>query len=99
MRRNIEGNTYDTRTARVLMTLSKGSPYGSLWTKEKLCRSPSGEYFIWCSGGPRSLYGKVIKGNHVAGEAIIPMTDLTARVWVADHVNSDVYVRLFGSVK
>lgn len=99
MKKTIEGNTYDTKTARVLMTIAKGSPYGSQWTREKLCRSPSGKFFLWCTGSPQSLYGKVVKGNYVAGEVIIPMTALMARVWVADRVKSDVYVRLFGNVR
>ena len=94
MRKVINGNRYDTETAKLL-----GSGYGSNFLspfhwEEQLYRTNSGKFFLYGPRNPNSSHGVW------AGDSnIIPITTKHALDWCKRHLSADECEMIFGRIK
>lgn len=99
MRKIIGGKMYDTDTATQIGSYEYGYGGNLDYICETLYRKKTGELFLHGEGGPRSKYAcRVDSNSWCGGQSIIPESDFDAKEWVAEHCDTDIYVKLFGSV-
>lgn len=101
MKKIISGKSYDTATA-----LEIGSyiwrPGDRLWGYgEVLHRKKTGEYFLYCYGGPSSEYSQHVEHFNWTdtNEAIVPLSYGVAREWAAERLSGEEYEKIFGKVE
>ena len=101
MKRIINGRLYDTDTARNIGSWSNNLGAGDFKScTEVLYQKKTGEYFLYGSGGPMSVYSEAIgSAGRAGGSDIIPFTEEQARKWVEEKMTSDEYCALFGPVE
>ena len=101
MKKIINGNKYNTDTAKRLGNWSNSSNYRDLnYCSETLYRIKSGRYFLHGEGGPASRYSKSTGNNNWSGsEEIEPMTREAAQEWAEEHLDGDEYEEIFGEVE
>ena len=67
---------YDTENAEVVAKLVRGAFGEPTGYEERLCKTPSGKYFLYVNGGPDSPYTK---------EDIKRMSAAKAEEWLKEH--------------
>jgi hypothetical protein len=97
----IHGKKYNTDTAKLLGTWrAEVSSTDYKYFEEYLYRTKSGNFFIYGEGGPDSPYRQQVEYNTWKGsESIIPISFEQAKIWAEEHLDSDEYKAIFGSVK
>lgn len=100
MKKIINNKVYDTATAQQVGQWDNGIYGGDLDAcAETLYRKRTGEFFLHGEGGARSRYA-VSRGNNNwgSGEQLIPLSYDAAKQWAEEHLTSDQYEAIFGSV-
>ena len=100
MKKVINGNRYDTSTAKVVGedSYSNRSDFG-FW-EETLYRKSTGEFFLYGAGGPASRYATTIGQNEWSGgERIMPLSLEAAQKWAEEHLDGDEYEAIFGQIE
>lgn len=100
MRKVIEGKLYDTETAMMLGSSSRGNEKSLEHVKETLYRKKGGEYFIHGEGGSCTDYAVEVDDSYwLAGEDIRTMSEESARKWAEENMTAEEYIRAFGDVQ
>ena len=98
MKKVLDGNVYDTETAKLIgkkIERSHGKLYG--WeVNECLYLTKSGNYFIYGCGGELSDYGVYKNGEVQPGEKIKPITLEQAKHWGEEYLDGVVFISEFG---
>ena len=96
MKKIINGRLYNTESATRLGDWYNG--YNSRDFRhcyEALYRKANGEFFLYVTGGPLSIYAKS-NGNDMCGdEDIIKMSTDEAKAWAEKRLTADEYLELF----
>lgn len=95
MRKIINGKTYNTETAKEIVYAGECTGSFGDWT-EKLFLKKTGEYFLYCWGGPMSAYARRYGNMRTDGERIKPMTEDGVKEWLLKNDLDDTYIELFG---
>lgn len=101
MNKIINGKKYDTQTAKEIESISGGAdtPNDCNYWRETLYRKKTGEFFLFCTGGANSRYGKWSGNTGYAGTYIKPMSFQQAKNWASENMDADGYELLFGEVE
>ena len=100
MKKIINGKLYNTETAKEVAEYWNGYPGGDFNViYETLYQKRTGEYFLYCKGGPMTQYAEAVWGGMAYGEQIIPYTEKLAKEWAVEHISADEYMELFGEVE
>lgn len=101
MKKIINGKMYNTETAKEIAYYSNGRSYSDFsYVEETLYRKKTGEFFLYGSGGAMSRYSVSYGQNTWSGnEAIIPLTEAKAKVWMERYADADTYIEVFGEVE
>lgn len=98
MKKIISNKLYNTDSATPISTFADGFPTDFDYLCETLYLKKTGEFFIHGEGGARSKYAKSTGINSFCGgEEIHPLTLDEAKVWVENHADADIYLKLFGA--
>ena len=97
----INGKKYSTETAERVGFYSNSPGRNDFhWVEESLFKERTGEFFLFCEGGPASIYCTWIDShNRTSGDRIIPMTFEEARRWAEEHLEAEEYEEIFGEVE
>ena len=84
MKKNINGKTYNTETAKKIAEWDNGLSYNDFdFCSEELYCKRTGEYFLYGSGGARTSWGTVTDDGWLAGGSdIVPLTPEEAQEWL-----------------
>jgi|GEM_PF-5357471 len=75
MRKVIQGKTYRTRTAPLIVTLPSSFPKtDNKWHETHLYRNQRGVYFLAGKGGTLSRWAKITPRGAIEGEGIAPLS-------------------------
>ena len=75
MTKVINGKTYRTHTAHLIITLPSPFPKtDNKWHETRLYRNQQGAYFLAGKGGTRSRWAKATPHGVIAGEGIEPLS-------------------------
>jgi len=75
MRKVINGKTYRSHTAQLIVTLPSHFPKtDSKWNDTRLYRNQQGAYFLAGEGGTLSRWAKITPRGAIAGEGIEPIS-------------------------
>ena len=75
MRKVINGKTYRTHTAQLIVTLPSHFPKtDNKWHDTRLYRNQQGAYFLAGEGGTRSRWAQATQRGSIAGEGIEPLS-------------------------
>jgi len=97
MKKIIKGKLYDTDTAELIDIYEFSNMSDFHWYREKLYRKANGEFFLYGRGAALSPYREYIDCNNwTGGESIIPLSEYEAKVWIMDHSDAEIYIKLFG---
>lgn len=100
MKKIINGKRYDTETAQLIGSASYSNRTDFHFWSEELYRKKTGEFFLYCEGGPASKYGRQIEQNTWSGgEQIIPITLAEAQKWAEKYLDADKYEEVFGRIE
>jgi hypothetical protein len=78
----INGKTYRTHTARLLVTLPSPFPKtDNKWHETRLYRTHRGAYFLAGEGGSGSRWAKITPRGAIPGEGIEPISKDEARAF------------------
>ena len=98
MKKIINGKKYDTETAKLLATSTRGNGFD--YCREELYRKRTGEFFIFGEGGAYTEYASHPELNCWGpGEKFIPLTEEKARKWAESYLEVDEYEKIFGIVE
>ncbi len=82
MKKVINGKTYRTHTAQLIITLPCAFPKtDNKWHQTHLYRNQQGAYFLAGEGGSLSRWAKVTPRGAIAGEGIDPISKDEARAY------------------
>lgn len=97
----INGKKYSTETAERVGFYSNSPGRNDFhWEEENLFKKRTGEFFLFCEGGPASIYCTWIDShNRTSGDKIIPLTFEEAREWAEEHLDAEEYEEIFGEVE
>lgn len=99
MRKIIKNKVYDTSTATYISSYSYKPEDRLYGYDEELYRKRTGEYFMYCDGGPGSRYSREYGDSSREGIAIIePLTYDEAKEWAEEHLPAETYEAEFGKV-
>jgi len=85
MRKAINGKTYRTHTARVIVTLPSHFPKtDNKWHDTRLYRNQQGAYFLAGEGGTRSRWAKATPRGVIEGEGIEVISKDEARAYAKE---------------
>lgn len=99
MRKILKNKVYDTDTAKEVGYYSYLPGDRLYGYSETLHRKRTGEYFLFCEGGPGSKYSEDIDSNNRSGLALIkPLSYDSARKWAEENLSADEYEGEFGIV-
>ena len=101
MKKIINGKKYDTKTSRkVAAAYANCSPRDFAYWEQKLYIKRTGEYFLYCMGGPASQYAVRCGDNSWEGGSLfIPLTEAEAKIWAEEHLDGDEFEQIFGEVE
>ena len=98
MKKIINGRLYDTETATLIGAWDNGFGSGDFRSCcEELYRKKNGEFFLYGSGGARSIYSESCGGGWTGGSTIIPFTEDEAKVWTEKKLSAEKYIDIFGA--
>lgn len=97
MKKIIKGKRYDTETATLCGSMSYGQgPRDFKHFSEELYQKRTGEFFLYCEGGPASQYAQEISINQWSGgELIRPLTLDEAKKWAENNLDGEEYEKIF----
>ncbi len=82
MKKVINGKTYRTHTAQLLVTLPSYFPQtDNKWHETRLYRTHRGAYFLAGEGGSLSRWAKITPRGAIPGEGIEPLSKDEARAF------------------
>jgi hypothetical protein len=82
MRKVINGKTYRTHTAQLIVTLPSHFPKtDNKWHETRLYRTQQGAYFLAGEGGTGSRWAKITPRGAIEGEGIKPISKDEARAY------------------
>jgi len=82
VRKVINGKTYRTHTAHLIMTLPSHFPKtDNKWHETRLYRNQQGAYFLAGEGGALSRWAKITPRGTIPGEGIEPISKDEARAY------------------
>lgn len=91
MNKIINQKRYNTDTAQYIGYWCNDYLPGDLYyTLEHLYRKKTGEFFLYCTGGPGSIYG--------GKEELKPLSYEQAAFWAEKNLNADEYEKFFGEI-
>lgn len=96
MHKVVNGKHYNSDAAKKIgfWNCDNGEP--TVAFSEVLCRKRTGEYFLYCKGGPASRYGVYSKGTGWrSGEKILPINKEQAVAWAKEHLSKELYQKEF----
>ena len=96
LRKTIDGVTYDTAESELIGEFEYGSRARLDGYYEALFRAPSGEPFLFGSGGPNSPWAESFMGESFHGRDIIPVSEDFARKWATRTLSGAEYREAFG---
>lgn len=100
MKKIINGKVYNTETATELGSYWNGYPHGDFaYASETLYIKKTGEYFLYCEGGPLSEYAEYVGRDRCFGSYIYPYSKATAKEWAAEKLSAEEYEKIFGEVE
>lgn len=96
MKKVINGKMFNTESAKMLGRWENDFPTNDFsYCKEELYLTKSGNYFLYGTGGPLSIYGKRI-GSNIHGDSVInAFTESEAKEWAEEHLSGDEYENAF----
>ena len=101
MKKVINRKMYNTETAIEIASyenMANRRDYGHF--EETLYMKKTGEFFLYGCGGAASKYAEVQADRMRSyGEAIFPITENEARLWVEKYSDADTYIETFGEVE
>lgn len=98
MKKVIHGKLYDTDTAKQIAYKAGGAEFNTdfnYWC-ETLYRKKTGEYFLYCEGGPLTEYATHSGTSSGWGETIRPLSFTEAREWAEENMDGDAFIKEFG---
>ena len=99
MRKILKNKVYDTDTANYIGQYSYKPEDRLYGYDEELYRKRTGEYFMYCDGGPGSRYSREYGNNSREGIALIePLTYDEAKEWAKEYLPAETYENEFGIV-
>lgn len=100
MKKVINRKLYDTETAKEIGCCDNDYPRNDFYFyEETLYQKRTGEFFLFGSGNAASKYSRSVGQNSWCGdERIIPMAYESARKWVEEHLDADIYEAVFGEI-
>lgn len=102
MEKIINSHRYSTDTATLLGEYSNEYTVSDdLYIYEGLYLKTTGEFFLYCKGGPQTMYSKKVGNKRVFCEDIYLITYEQAQKWVKEHLSEEIfrqYFRLNGGV-
>lgn len=99
MRKIIKNKVYDTETATYISSYSYKPEDRLYGYDEELYRKRTGEYFMYCDGGPGSRYSREYGDSSREGIALIePLTYDEAKEWAEENLPAETYEAEFGKV-
>ena len=99
MKKIINGKKYDTETAQCIGSISSNEGDRLFEAYEGLYRKKTGEFFLFCSGGPGSKFGKQTGHSNWSGDEFVrPLTYEEAAKWAETNLDGDEYEAIFGEV-
>lgn len=99
MRKIIKNKVYDTDTATYISQYSYKPEDRLYGYDEELYRKRTGEYFMYCDGGPGSRYSREYGTSSREGIALIkPLTYDEAKEWAEENLPAETYESEFGAV-
>lgn len=100
MKKIIKGKMYNTETAEMVGSYSKGNLQNDFNAyREELYRKKTGEFFIWGEGNGNTKYASHVESMRTYGNKIIPLTVDESKEWVEKHESVNTYISLFGEVQ
>lgn len=96
MKKIINGKLYDTEKATEVAEWSDGAVNDFRYIEETLYRKRTGEYFLYCYGGPMTRYSERVGDAYGYGAEIIPLSYEDACSWGEDHMDADAWQDEFG---
>ena len=85
MTKVINGKTYRSHTAQLIVTLPSHFPAtDNKWHDTHLYRNQRGAYFLAGKGGSRSRWAKITPDGAIPGEGIEPLSKDEARAYAKD---------------
>lgn len=97
MKATLGTRTYNTNSAKLLLSGSNQNLSDPSSYCEDLYRKRTGEYFLYCRGREASKYRKYNQstGQWVSSEIIMPISLHDAKEWVKDHYGDQKVTELF----
>ncbi|MEG2570448.1 MAG: hypothetical protein RSA70_03345 [Clostridia bacterium] len=96
MKKYFNGALYNTDSAEILAATNNGLPTSDFaYFSEALYRTKSCNYFIHGEGGARSRYCSYLGNTWSFGEKITPISEASAREWIAENFDSAKYEEVF----
>lgn len=99
MQRVIDRKLYDTDRAEQIAQHAPNTARGDFhYLIETLYETPSGEYFLYCEGGPATEYAKPCDGGgRTAGEELKLLDEEAALDWCEERaIDGEIVVEKFG---
>lgn len=100
MKKIINGNLYNTESAKLIGDTISGSGVNDLrYYYEQLYLKKTGEFFLSGRGGPMTKYAvSVDQNSYSGGSKIFPLSYEEAKEWSEKHLTADEYEDVFGAV-
>lgn len=96
MKRIIKNHTYSTESSTFLGEYSNGKNIDDdYYIYEALYLKTNGDFFLFCKGGPKTMYSKKIDSKRVYNEDIEPISYEDAEEWAKNHLTEDKYEVFF----
>ena len=98
MKKVIRGRLYDTDTAKQISYKAGGAEFSTdfnYWC-ESLYKKKTGEYFLYCEGGPLTVYASHSGTSTGWGEEFRPLTFSESREWAEENMDGDAFIKEFG---
>ena len=96
MNKIINGKRYDTEKAQKIYYSDNGHMTTDFeYCAETLYRKKTGEFFLYCEGGPNSRYGEWHGNTGGWGEQLKPLSFAQADTWAQENMTADEYSKVF----
>lgn len=99
MRKTINGKLYDTGKSELIADNFSGYLMNDFrYCYERLYKTEDGRFFIHGDGGPWSDRTSFLGERYASREAIIPVSEATAKAFSEEYLSADDYEAVFGEV-
>lgn len=100
--REPESDEYNTDTSECLGSIEDNIEDRHSYSSESLYRNNDGEFFLFCSGGPGSRFGRTDPRDCetiLGDEFVRPLSYEEAAKWAETNLDGDEYEAIFGEVE